>query len=72
MSKEVNWIKTIVNETRKTHESVTAAVGSRIEELLETQLSHRQLPTAELRSVATSLISDMLPQPPKTENKNAD
>lgn len=72
MSKEVDWIKVVVEETRNTHESVTDAAVLRIEELLERQLTQRQIPTAELRSLATTLISDMVPQQPKIEDKDED
>ncbi len=72
MSKEVDWIQVVVEETRNTHKSVTDAAVSRIEELLERQLTQRQIPTAELRSLATALISDMVPQQSKIEDKDED
>jgi hypothetical protein len=61
------WITTRITEARKQHPTVTDAVSSRIEGLLNGQLSERQLPQAELKSIATTLIEDMVPVPPKTK-----
>lgn len=40
-----------------------------MEKLLNGQLSERQVPTVELTSIATALIADMAPTPPKAETK---
>lgn len=72
MSREADWIQMVVEETRNAHKSVTEAAASRIEELLRTQLSHSQIPAAQLKWLATTLISDMVPQQPETENKGED
>lgn len=69
MSKEVDWTKAIVAEARKHHASVTEAAHSRVEELLKTQLSERQIPAAELKLLASTLIDDMVPQQSEAESK---
>jgi hypothetical protein len=61
------WITTRITEARKHHPLVTDAASDRIEELLNGQLSERQLPQAELKTVAAALIADMIPVPPKAK-----
>jgi len=67
MSNDVQWIIARITESRKAHGSVTEAVAARIEELLNGQLSERQLTPKELTRVARALIADMIPAPPKAE-----
>lgn len=67
MSNDVQWITARITEARKGHDSVTEAVSARIEQLLNGQLSERQLPPTELTRVARALIADMAPAPPKAE-----
>lgn len=67
MSADNLWITTRVIEAGNHHPSVTDAASARIEELLNGQLSERQLPQAELKSVAAALIADMVPVPPKAK-----
>ena len=69
MSNDVDWITARIAAARKRHASVTEAVSARIEKLLKGPLSERQIPTAELTSIATALIADMAPTPPKAETK---
>ncbi|MCK4546488.1 MAG: hypothetical protein KAW17_03510 [Candidatus Eisenbacteria sp.] len=69
MSNDAHWAAARITEARKLHASVTEAVSARIEELLNGQLSERQLRPTELTSVAAALISDMVPPPPKLETK---
>jgi hypothetical protein len=40
-----------------------------VEELLKTQLSERQIPAAELKLLASTLIDDMVPQQSEAESK---
>lgn len=61
------WITTRITEARKKHPAVTDAASSRIEGLLSGQISEQQLPQAELKSIAATLIQDMVPVPPKTK-----
>jgi len=72
MSKEDDWIETVVDAARKTHDSDTEAVVSCTKEVLKKQLTQRQLSTAELKSLATTLISEMVHQPSNIGNKNED
>ena len=67
MSTDDSWITTRITEARKHHSEVTDAASARIEELLNGQLSERQLPQAELKTVAAALIADMAPVPPKAK-----
>ena len=69
MSNDDHWTTTRITEARKRHPLVTETVSARIEQLLKGQLSERQIPPTELKSVATGLIGDMDPSPPKPEAK---
>ena len=69
MLNDVRWITARIAEARKGHASVLDAVAVRLEDLLRDQLSERQLTPTELRSIATALIADMVPTPPKAETK---
>ncbi len=69
MSNDVRWITARITEARKSHASVTEAVSSRMEELLNGQLSERQLPSTELTIIAKALLADMVPAAPKAEAK---
>lgn len=69
MSQDVDWTKAVVAEAWKHHPSVTDAAHARIGELLKTQLSDRQIPPAELRLLASTLMADMVPQQSKAESK---
>ena len=61
MSSDDHWASTLVTKARKRHPLVTQAVSARIDQLLQGQLSERQLPSTELKSVAGALIADMVP-----------
>lgn len=69
MSNDVQWITARITEARKRHASVTEAVSARIAQLLTGQLSDGQLSSTELTKVASALIGDMVPAPPKAEAK---
>ncbi len=66
MSAHSPWAATLIAEAQKLHPSVTGAVSTRIEGLLDGQLSERLLTPAELRSAAVALIADTA-VPPETE-----
>jgi hypothetical protein len=61
------WITTRVTESCSRYPLVTEAVSARLKELLNGQLSERQLSPADLTSVAEALISDMVPATPTAE-----
>ena len=65
MSNEEHWVTTRITAVKEHHPLVTEAVLDRIGQLLRGPLSERQLPPAELKSVAGTLIEDMVPVPPK-------
>ena len=67
MSSNDLWITTRITEARENNPSVTNAASARIEELLSSQLSERQLTQAELKSTAATLIVDMASISPKAK-----
>ncbi len=67
MPNEEHWVTTRITKVKKGHPLVTEAVLDRIGQLLKGPLSERQLPSAELKSIAGTLIGDMVPVPPKPE-----
>ncbi len=66
MSNEERWVTTRIAEVSKHHPLVTEAVLDRIGQLLKGPLSE-QVPSAELKNVAGTLIADMVSVPPKSE-----
>jgi len=69
MLNEIQWTTDRIAEARRHHASVTEAVAVRIAELLTGQLIERQLSPTELAKVASVLIGDMSPAPPKVDAK---
>lgn len=69
MPNDDQWITTRVAEAREHHLLVTEAVSARIALLLNGKLSERSLPASQLTAIATALIADMAPAPPKKEAK---
>ena len=67
MSNEEHWATNGITAVKQLHPLVTEAVLDRIGQLLRGPLSERQLPSAQLKSVAGTLIEDMVPAPPKPE-----
>ena len=67
MTNDNDWVTTRIAEASKHDPLVTGAVLDRIDQLLKGPLSERQLPSAQLKSVAGMLIDDMVPVPPKPE-----
>jgi hypothetical protein len=61
MSNEVHWIKARIAEAREHHASVTEAVSTRLDKLLNGQISERPLRPSELADIANDLIADMRP-----------
>ena len=70
MSYDDHWVTTRITEVKKFHPLVTEAVLAQIVQLLEGQLSERQLTPAERKSVAGALIADMVPVPSNAEAQN--
>ena len=69
MSSDDHWASTLITEARKRHPLVTQAVSARIDQLLQGQLSERQLSSKEVESVAVALVADMVPVSSKAEAK---
>jgi hypothetical protein len=61
VSTENPWITSRIAEARKQHPLVTNATSTRIEALLNGELSEGQLSKTALNGVAASLIADMTP-----------
>lgn len=67
MSNEDPWVTNRIAEISEHHPLVTEAVLDRFGRLLKGPFNERQLPSAELKSIAGALIADMVPVPPNTE-----
>lgn len=61
------WASSLLEAARKDNPLVTEAVFARLAVLLGGQLSERDLTPANLKAVATQLIGDAVPEPPKPE-----
>ena len=73
ISSDSDWIATRVGKAQEANPSVTPAVVARINELLKSHLSERQLNPSELRKMAEELISDMTaPSSSKAEAHHED
>ena len=70
MPNNLDWIKPLIAEVQKHHALITKAASSRVEGLLMAQLSERQIPSAELKLLASALLSDMSPEPTRGETGN--
>lgn len=67
MSTDDHWITARIADARTLHPAVTAAASSRLAELLKGQLGEQQLSQKDLTSLASALIADMIPAPPKKD-----
>jgi hypothetical protein len=67
MAKDVSWISTRIDEAHKANSIITESVLKIIENLLEAQLSERQLSPKELAEVAKALIAANIPKLPEGE-----
>ena len=54
------WVSTLVNEARNSSPLVAEGVFTRLEHLLKGLISERELTSANLKTVATELIEDMI------------
>ena len=70
MSNDDHWVTTRITEVKQFHPLVTEAVLAQIGQLLKGELSERQLPAAERKSVAGALLADMVPVPSNVEARN--
>lgn len=61
------WITALIEENRKRYASVTDDVSILLQELLEGQLSERQLTQGEMGELAKVLIVYMVPASSKVE-----
>lgn len=69
MSTDDHWGTARITETLTLHPLVTEAVSCRMVEVLEGQLSDQQLSPKDLAKLASALIADMAPKPPKSDSK---
>ncbi len=69
MSKDEDWINKRVSEAKKAHAPVTDGAATRMKELLNGQISERQLRATELADIAKALIVDMASPAPEGEGK---
>lgn len=61
------WIASRIADGLTSHPRVTEAVGTRLQALLQGQLSQRLLTQAELAKTAKALTEDMAPPVPTSE-----
>ena len=66
MANKDDWISKCVTDAREAIPLVTEGTTTRLRQLLESQLSERQLRGAELTEIARVLIADILKASPKT------
>ncbi len=66
MANKDDWISKCVGDARKATPLVTEDTATRLRQLLESQLSERQLRPAELTETARILIADILKASSKT------
>lgn len=59
-----DWIKKRIEKAAGRHLLVTESVSSQLDQLLRGQLAERQLPRADLQSVAKDLLARMVPETP--------
>ena len=70
MSDETNWVTAQIEITKRIH-PMTDAISTRLAELLNGQLSERQLTNAEALMIATLLIQDIAsPTQPDDKEKS--
>ena len=70
MSDETNWVTSQIEITRRIH-PMTDAISTRLAELLNGQLSERQLTNAEALTIAALLIQDIAsPTQPDDKEKS--
>lgn len=67
MSTDDRWIRNVITEAQAQRALVTEAVTSRLAEALEGHLSEQRLSRKDLASLASALITDMIPKPPETD-----
>lgn len=71
--KEKGWLTNCVDEAHKAHPSVGVASVTSIRELMKGKVLDRQLSAAELKSIVTSLLADIVPKhSPKADITDAD
>ena len=63
------WIKTQIDEYRKSDAHVTEAVVILVKELLSGLFVERQLTSAEHKDISMRLIGDMVPNAPELDGK---
>jgi hypothetical protein len=63
MTNDTSWITARIAEAVKQDNSLTGAVTSQMEALLNEILSEAPLPPTELSNIAKALIRDMVPAP---------
>ncbi len=69
MSTDHHWITTRIAAARTGHPLVTEEVSSRMVEVMNGKLGAQQLSQVDLTSLASALIVDMVPAPPKMDAK---
>ena len=66
------WVVDVISNVRNGHPSTDSNVFTRLEELLQSKLSDRELTPANLKEVATALIEEFVLKTTKPGTKNED
>ena len=61
------WVSHLINEARNSNPLVVDGVFARMELLLQGEMGERDLTSTNLKTVATQLIGDMVPNPAEPE-----
>ena len=69
---EEQWVLDVVSNVRNTHPLIDSNVLTTFEELLQINLSDRELTPANLKEVATTLIEEFVLKTTESETKNED
>ena len=67
-----HWIPDVINNVRNGHPSTDSNVLTTLEDLLQSKLSDRELTTANLKEVATTLVDSFVLKTTKPEVNNED
>ena len=67
MSNNNEWVADRIAEASEQNPLVTEVVTGRIAQLLKGPLSERQIPSADIKNVAKTLIADMTPLTPTSD-----
>ena len=66
------WVLDVISKVRESHPSTVSNVFTVLEQLLQSELSDRELTTANLKEVATTLVDSFVLKTTEPEANNED